>query len=488
MHNSNRRSCDRCYKLKEKCSFDFDSEKCDRCDRTKSKCTTLRSRPRQGRRPKCKQLGLNSSVQVWEVQPLPSGLDDTVEEAEWPLSSEEQPLSLSSGLELLKLSLKSGSLTLDSYKAKLGDVQELRETSPYLIAKFYSKYHLFMVGPSFAPAFRQAVQQTYYSSPLLLEGIYMAMFTAIDWRGKPWDEAEHPDFAQGAVSLQQLRTAQIMGCTDALAIVALGQTLAAFDLLTKCVNSSLILRYSLSSIQPWYQELSKRSSLELFTVASIFWDTSWCLLRREHPVIKFCPPCRPVVDRLAGLCTTLLPILYDLCIVSHKMKHKTYSQRQSGIAAIGRIRQRILTWTTDEPENLTEMFLQEEVLSMKTQALMYQNAGLLIAHRLVNQIGTQDDVALLHAENIVLEFLSYQELAGKDVQLQQVGFPIFIAALELPDLPNEIWNSIPVLSAAPTALAKLQASLDYVWKERWQGYSGYMLDLVDQGPEFVVIP
>lgn len=397
-----------------------------------------------------------------------------------------EALSISSGIELLRLSLKRGVLTFGSYMIRLNDVQELRETSPYLVAKFYSKYHLFMIGPSFAPRFRKAVQQSYLRSPALLEGIYMAMFTAVD-RSRIENNALHPDFAQGAVSLQQLRTTKIMGTNDALAILALGQSLAAFDLLTKCVNSSLILRYSLSSIQPWYQEFSSHPSIDLFAVASIFWDTSWSLLRREYPVIKFHPPVRPVVDRLAGLCTTLLPMLYELCVVGHNMKHKI-SQRQSDITTVGRVRKRILAWTVSEPDDLTESFSTEEVLGMKAQAMMYQSAALLIAHRLVNPIGTLDDVAWVHANSITFEFLTYQALAGNVVQLQQVGFPILIAALELADFPDEIWQSLPLLNAAPQALSKLKAIIDYVWTERRQGYTGNMLDLVDQGPEFMVIP
>ncbi|KAK5064421.1 hypothetical protein LTR84_000254 [Exophiala bonariae] len=398
-----------------------------------------------------------------------------------------EPLFLSSGLELLKLSLKRGVVTCDSYMIRLTDAQELRETSPYLVAKFYSKYHIFMIGPSFAPIFRKAVQQSYLRSPAILEGIYMAMFTAVD-RSRTGNDTLHPDFAQGAVSLQQLRTTKIMGTTDALAILALGQSLAAFDLLTKCVDTSLILRYSLSSIQPWYQELSKHQFIDLFAVASIFWDTSWSLLRREYPVIKFCPPKLPIVDRLAGLCTTLLPILYDLCVIGHKIKHKKYAERQSFIVAIERIKQRILAWTATEPDDLAKSFSKEEILGMKTQVLMYQNVALLIAHRMLNPIGTQDDTAWEYANSITLEFLTYQALAGNVVQLQQVGFPILIAALELAEFPDEIWDSIPLFNAAPQALIKLKTAIDYVWTKRRHGYNGYMLDLVDGGPDFVVIP
>ncbi|KEF63160.1 uncharacterized protein A1O9_01136 [Exophiala aquamarina CBS 119918] len=427
--------------------------------------------PSSGETPKVQTAGIDRLSTV--------GLSTTLREG--------RPCFASSGIELLKLSLERGLLTFSSYLIQLNDVQEIRESSPFLVAKFYSKYHLFMLGPSFAPSFRRAVQQTYMSSPGLLEGVYMAIFTAVEQPRLTLNEADEPDFTQGAVSLQQLRTANIAGVTDAVAVLVLGQTLAAFDLLTKCVNSSLILRYSLSSIQPWYQKLSEHSSFEVFTITSIFWDTIWSLLRRECPIIRFRSPRRLIVDRLAGLCTTLLPLLGDLSIAGHRLKHGEFSESDASLTTIKMIEQRILSWAVTEPEDLTESFSEEEVLGMKTQASMYKSAGLLIAHRLLNPIGTQDDVAQWHANNIMLDFLRYPELVGPDAQLRQVGFPILIAALELPDPMSEIWQSIPLLKVAPICLAKLKSLVEYVWTERRQGYSGYLLDLVDQGPDFVVI-
>src|SRR5690349_13906794 len=147
MRDGNRRSCDRCYRFKEKCSFETDAQRCSRCEQTKSTCTTLRSRPRQGRRPRCKQLGLTGSVQVWEIKPSLHGLNDSlIAEENLSARSGLESGSLSSGIELLKLSLERGALTLSSYLVQLGDVLEIRESSPYLVAKFYSKYHLFMLG------------------------------------------------------------------------------------------------------------------------------------------------------------------------------------------------------------------------------------------------------------------------------------------------------------------------------------------------------
>ena len=433
-------------------------------------------------------MGLTGSVQVWEIGPS-SNANVTAEEDDLSAASLEEPRPVSSGAELLKLSLERGLLTLSSYWIQLSDMHEIRESSPHLVAKFYSKYHLFMLGPSFAPSFRKAVQQTYSNSPALLEGVYMAIFTAIQ---RPthalYPAEEQPDFTQGAVSLQQLRTTNIGGVTDAVAILVLGQTLAAFDLLTKCVNSLLILRYSLLSARPWYHDLSNHSSFEVFTITSIFWDTTCCLLRRECPIIKFSPPHRPIVDRLAGLCNTLLPLLYDLSVAGHKLKHCGYSENEKVVMTINGIGQRILSWTAIEPDDLTDSFSQEEVIGMKTQAAMYKSASLLLAHRLVNPIGTGDDVAKWHASGVMVEYLRYPELAGENAQLRQVGFPILIAALELLDLPDDIWQSIPLLKAAPICLAKLKALVEYVWMKRQQGYIGYLLDLVDQGPDFVVIP
>ena len=484
---STRRACDRCYRYKEKCYFEFQSTKCGQCSRSGSSCTTLRSQPRQGRRPKVKHLGPNSSVQVWAVETN----SETATDSQDYLENHVPSLSDTSSESELAVSHPIYQIpSLSIPRSEFDDPEDLRNISSSHIQRFYAFYHIFMLGPTFAGQQRAAFSRSYVGSPLLLRESFMAISQAVGRAKQLNSFSEKSDIAYGACSLQKLRTARIIGIDDALAIITLGQTLAAFDIITNCVGASLILRYSLSSAQPWYAELSRDPLYDAITITPIFWDTICCLFRREIPVIKFQPRVSGVVDRLAGLCTSLLPILYDLCVASHQCQSLRYTSSGDDFASIRRLEQRLLAWTPEEPDNFTDTFSKQEVLGMKTQAGMYQKAGLLIAHRIMNPIGTQDDIARWYANSITLEFLNYPLLGVTPVgELNtKCVVPILLAALEIPNVPREAWENIALLNVAPVCSAKMKAFVGYVWKRRRRGYQGFLLDLVDEGPDFVVTP
>src|ERR1700761_1042170 len=63
---ASRRSCDRCYKKKEKCTYEPHAETCTPCAQSSTPCTNLRSRNRPGRRPKARAFGEHGSFHVWD--------------------------------------------------------------------------------------------------------------------------------------------------------------------------------------------------------------------------------------------------------------------------------------------------------------------------------------------------------------------------------------------------------------------------------------
>jgi hypothetical protein len=163
---------------------------------------------------------------------------------------------------------------------------------------------------------------------------------------------------------------------------------------------------------------------------------------------------------------------------------------QINTSPLKRIEQQLLSWTPEAPHDFTNIFSKQEVLGMKSQALMHQKAGLLIAHRIVHPVGTQDDVAKWYASSITLESLKYPLSATWNEKQHNIcsTLPILLAALEIPDMPREIWEGIGLLNVATRCSERMQAFIDYVWKERRRGYHGFILDLVNTGPDFVVVP
>ncbi|KAG4431312.1 hypothetical protein IFR05_013209 [Cadophora sp. M221] len=541
-----RRSCDRCFKYKQKCNFEDGEEACLECELSKSACTSSRLRVRQGRPPKVKKLGPAGSVQVWDVEspsnraaavlkrPSPKGsvqaLDvKTTSSSITAVSKKPSPersvqvcdveTSVSSTFEVTKTYTPQGLQQLLSFNywgtPKFLTVAELavdlRENgletypishdgqltslsspfqvdSPEVLKLFTDTYDLFMLGPSFAWGMRAAFQHSYLCSPVLLHDIIAVLWTTVKRARNNEAAWDQDDVARGAVSLQQLRTAKISGIGDALAILALGQTLAAFDLLTSCNGSTSILRYSLTSICPWYEDVAKNPTLDPVIIVSIYWDTLNSLVKREIPIIKHIPRDSPIVDRMAGLCTTLLPTFYDLCVVSKKSKDLLEAGSEVDIDGLEKIRQKIFWWRSEPPSNLADCFSDQEILKMEAQAAMYRTAALLFCHRTLHPIGTLDNVAREHADSIMSDFSKYSALLKPGESLQNVGFPILLVALEIQDLPKNVWKYITLSAAAPVFEAKISAMIDWVWMERSSGSTSFLLELVERGPDFVVIP
>lgn len=482
------KACDRCYRYKEQCdSGNHNLEGCSRCRDRGLVCTTSRALVRLGRRPKANRLGPNGSVQIFELEEK----SNDFKLSRRRVCNHSSPCATT--ISVNSLSEDETRLPLPSLLTwQRADADELLHSSPHLVGKFYAHYDIFMVGSSFACAFRTSIQETYVCAPVLVQEIYSAMSAAIQRARYCVFLSETLDVEQGASSVQKLRTAQIHSLSDALAIVSLGQTLAAFDFLTNCDSPWLILRYSLSSAQPWYEELSANPAYDPITICPIFWDTLWCLLRREIPVVRFRPRATPVVDRLAGICTTLLPIFYDLCVAGNKLKRQSNGAppevHASCIGRIERIEEKLHLWTPKTPHNFNVTFSKQEILGMRTQAQMYRTSALLIVHRMLNPFGTGDDTAISLANSILHDFLQYQEMTGSAASLHNTAFPVLLASLEISDMPTVIWNSIAMFNLAPVCLAKMQALVESVWTTRLNGSRDYLFDLVDAGPDFVVVP
>ncbi|KIV90086.1 hypothetical protein PV10_07428 [Exophiala mesophila] len=486
---SKRMACDRCYRFKERCHFQGYEKKCRLCERSGSSCTRQRQLSRRGRRPKIEHFGPDGSVQVWEVIKADACTKTEGVSPAIPHTRRSPTGSVSSIWD-------AGSPLMISWPNPNSDIfqdnpEEIFQDSPRLVKGFYLTYNMFMIGPTFAPQFRASIRESHICSPALQRDISIALF-ALCKRARFCSGSFGPmQVAQGTASLQKLRISQIDGTQSAFAMLFFGQAVATFDYMTVCSGSSMIRRYTLSSIQPWYEDLSRKAIFDPVTISPIFWDTMSCLVQREIPVIKFRPRRPRLIHHSAGLCTTLLPIFYDLCVVANKIKCQ--EQPPPGLAdssfqSLRQIEQKLVSWMPQVPQDFNSTYSRLERNAIMTQAAMYRSAGLLMVHRCLHPVGTGDDLATSYADAIMAEFSRYHEAAGPGAELHFVTFPILVASWELPALSKGVWESVAPLNMAPICSAKMHTLIDYVWKERRQGYSGLILDLVERGPDFVVLP
>lgn len=444
---------------------------------------------RQGRRPKVNSLGPQGSVQLWDPKSLNSIVHNTQvsSSVETEQDVEEIPRSSQASQFRAHMTYRRRSPSPYNYQITFVELEMPFDDAPGVMDRFYKSYDFFMFGPSFAPQLRAALQHCYACSPILLQDILIAIqdtpqCTRFDL--KP----ANAYIAKGALSLEKLRTASITGSKDAFAIIALGQTLAAFDLLTNCIASTFILRYSLSSVKAWYGAISNNPELDSVSISSILWDTVSCLVKREVPVIRYIIRDSQIVDRMAGLCTTLMPILYDLCVASNKLKSTLQTGLQADTTSVARIQKQLFFWTPEAPPDLAETYSNDVIIRIEAQTQMFRTAGLLICHRIQHPIGALDNLAASYANEILLAFYKYSTLLSPGTRLQNVAFPILMAALENPDIPKEIWAMIDLSVASPACAEKLLALIEHVWMQRDGGSRSYLFDLIDDGPAFVVIP
>lgn len=489
------RSCDQCYSQKKKCQREKDLAKCIRCAHLALDCSTARySRP-PGRPARSKLLGPAAEIQVWASQERSptsktSSSPNTDVHGVSPLSqggstdttSEQESLvidhigSVSHGIQL----------KLPDILQELGRNQEPSTPAPEPTdEEFYELNDIFMIGPSFTKTFRQALNYSYLKAPHILRDMFSVMIRYMTNTMKPNNTTPaHAEIAEAADLLRKLQATEISNDNDALAVLVLGQSLAALDTFMVSTGSMLILRHSLYLVKPWYPQLAQVEFLDSVTVTPIFWEILECLIKRESPIIRPRIHRPHVVDRLFGLCVSLMPILYDLCEVSHEMK----LQSQPETHKLDIIEQQVLSWTPDESSLQFSRFTDSEIMLLRVQASIYRSATLLLIHRLKYPLSCQDGVAVSYANDIMEEKDKILLHGGPDMKLQFGCFPLYLALLEIPLRPESLWKSLTKLSYRPACAEQFFAFHKYFWQRRWDGFKGSLFDLIDNGPTFMAVP
>ncbi|KAL2859379.1 hypothetical protein BJX68DRAFT_261819 [Aspergillus pseudodeflectus] len=452
------KACDLCYTRKRRCVIRPGAAACVRCEKSSVACTASRQQPRAGRPPNRELAGVaKGSLVVFDLA----------------ISRPPRPVTESRD--------QDGSPP--KLLASVGTIHYELPPPTRLPSNIDSLSDIYMFGPTFAGDFHRALEYCCHQSPGLLDEIFRALETSLAWARLALLPVEHIDIKSGAESVRKLHNVQITKTHDALGYLMLGQALAAFNSLIMPTGTASILRCTLSMVHAWYSEIARVPFFEPISIAPIFWDIVWCLLHREVPVIKPVLGRKGVVDRVAGICTSLLPTLYDLCVYSSQLQDcRVHDDTIDGIE------QQIRAWTPDESGLALGQYSALEVLSMRTQAAMYKTATLLLIHRLRYPLGTEDPTAKALAEEILEARSQFSAVAGPSAKLQHSVFPTFLALLEVPTPVITVWENSTCLRARPVCMDGLVAFPGYVCEQRRAGFNGLLLDLVKTGPTFPSFP
>ncbi|KAJ5157389.1 uncharacterized protein N7482_008489 [Penicillium canariense] len=363
------KACDRCYASKEKCTFAGNDQQCTRCRRLKIACSTSRRNKRIGRRPAAKAFP-HGKMQVWSVETEQQV--GTHQQEEQQQSSPSMASEGSSAHHALTRRSKSISPSNNSMtevptpqnhdtlvlapEKLLASPTSLRTTSDafrtVMDPEQFSVIHMpFMLGSSFIPESQKTVYTILcLSAPTLTEGYLAFLGLMTRYQRSPVMRQDKPDMMKAAKGLQRLRSVRITQDYDAACALFLGQTMYVFNVLTAPDSSTAhsIVRSALMSTKAWLPRLIHFPIMDTIIMTPMLIDVVECLARREIPIIRLPNTDRIIVDRYAGLCATLLPLLYDLCVCSHTMKRGVLdvgSESPSGIyEQLADIERTILEW------------------------------------------------------------------------------------------------------------------------------------------------
>ncbi|KAL4901433.1 hypothetical protein BDW74DRAFT_187670 [Aspergillus multicolor] len=464
-----RRSCDRCYSIKVKCQpgRGRDASICRRCERLGHNCQTLRKIRPPGRRP--------------QTTPTPSSLtpgNENEESREVSVTLHRTPSPCSS------MSLRSEEGTT---------IQFLFSTTAFIPH--------FTIGPSFRNKMRQSLQTRFLISPEnLLEGFLACAGEFALRSGHLPIQTQAQNMSRCATAIRKLRSLDTpTDIAQVRIMLALGTSILTYDQLASPAVSaspqgqgaSMICRYVLSHAKPWYEPpgiLALMPEMDFEMNCLIYLDTVECLLHRQIPVLRLrLREGEPVVDRYIGLCYSLLPLLYDVCMVGHEIK----SQKHGWLEAWEKARDAIGEWQPSVSPEFAETYTSKEVIGMFTQANIHRQLGLLVLHRLRYPFREEDKAATVYSETILAESETCFQLSG-DYPFK-VGLALLIAGFELVE-PSRRERLIRTHFGANCGLSaqphhRVRHLLNIVWGERDNGENVSWFDvLAAQVPNFRYIP
>ncbi|KAK2592623.1 hypothetical protein QQS21_009688 [Conoideocrella luteorostrata] len=491
-------ACEQCHKAKEKCEFFSNQKSCFRCLRLQKTCRS-RLKARMGRRPVAPAFpyGAHAIINLAPRARRHKSQDQSSNFVELELSDTYSASSYTVAGECVPKPRIFG----PSWMEELHDTDIFAQllvgnkTVRTIFANeegFFNAHRRFMLGKSFTADFYSAALLVFRHSPYILTDGYCALVgsLATACQNRETEELYHLGLVSGARCLRYLTTItpSVAKLGHAAVVITLGQILLAYNaLLPRGFSTRTITRGTLSSIRGWYPLLHQRQELDAITIAPVLVDTVDCLIRRDMPVLRFPSTGRCIVDRFAGIASSLLPLLYDLCECSYQMKHmnptiQSISSDHNGAIwdRYSEIEQKIAAWKPTIPPDFFAKYTASEVAIMLANATSYRLASLLIIHRLRFPLGYGDDTASRYAEAILEELSPTKVWPCNGATGLGFDFPLMVAMIEVPSAGKETFiafNAIRLMERQSKDILKL---VERISKARESGYSGLWFDFVDE--------
>ncbi|KAB8276244.1 hypothetical protein BDV30DRAFT_224615 [Aspergillus minisclerotigenes] len=326
----------------------------------------------------------------------------------------------------------------------------------------------------------QMIRARIREAPMLLLDPYAAVTRVLLRSTANRPVCSDSDWSSCASALQALRNAQTTNPEDAGNLLSLGLSLVTFHRLVSGISASTICRFTLSLIRPFYysEQLQESDMRELLCL--VFLDITESLFRARIPIIEYRVRDPYLVNHHAGLCGSLLPILYRVCLLGAAIRKG--SQHPVSPDCFDKLREEIVAWAPSVSAATAGRFSEEEMLLLLTQSNLHRNAALLILHRLRFPFGDQDDDAELFSQTIIKE-MQYC-LAMTKQYPPNIALVLLVAGAEVQDSVGRgnILSSLQNINGSSfyPFVANLRLFLTRVWTSRDEGTTRYLFDLFDQ--------
>lgn len=326
------------------------------------------------------------------------------------------------------------------------------------------------------------------SAPLLLQDPYRAVARVFLRTVTHQDPRHEAELSKCASALESLRKIQIRKAEDVSSCLALGLSLMTFQRLISGASASTICRYTLSLVQPWYQTVWDDPRISMELTCLVLFDTVQSLFRRRVPVLRYRVRDPFMVDRNVGACASLLPLLYDLCVLGASVCGEGHEHAPPN-TSFGQLQRAIADWMPVFQEDTLRDFSDAETLLLMTQARLHRSAALLSLHRLQHPFGERDEEAAIISRSMMIELITCQTVAGR--LPPNMVFPILVAGAEAVDLHDRhrIRFLISAINGAAfyPFISNLHGLLAGIWASRGSSDGQFLFDLFDRFPHVSVL-
>ncbi|KAL5615991.1 hypothetical protein FOBRF1_004739 [Fusarium oxysporum] len=380
-----KRSCDRCHAIKERCRRPRATESCERCFRLGHVCRNQRPAKKPGRRPQLQS---------------PTPRSDS--------SSETMPLELDTWSEWQGFSSDESGL-----------VRQMVLSEDCLAS--------FTIGPSFADPQRRVIVSSCFTSAPIVKDSMVAV--AASWLGDSRHIATTYCRASSAMSI--LRSLEIRDTNDVADCLVLGAMLLTFAFKLRPGDAFPIARRTLSLVKPRYDTLQQDDpERQVFLSCLVTTELLDCLLQCQVPTLRFRPISLPGhVDRFVGLCTHLLPLLYDLCEINQAFSHAEHDDMEGIYATLDHLERKFADWQPEMEPGFLTSFTGGEIAHMLCQVQVFRQMAFLIIHRMRYPFNVNDGPAQVMSRTILDNLQLTQAMTQKAVRC--VGLAFVVACFEL---------------------------------------------------------